>query len=78
MNEEDKKRRERLRDGLIEAVEFYLYTTNDGHRLCESQLEHLKEVRDRLYFLGEIGSKWATLANEIVNEQIQIQANERY
>lgn len=70
---DERKRRKILRDGLIEVVEYFSHITSQGQKLCERQIEQLKETRDRLYTFGEIGINWAQLANEIINEQLQTQ-----
>lgn len=57
----------KLREGLINQVEFYSCMEYHGHKLSHEQKEQLTEVRDRLNCFGELGVLWAGLATEILS-----------
>lgn len=57
----------KIRESLINVVEFYSHREYNGLKLSKDQRQQLTEVRDRLNCFGEIGVLWAGLATEILS-----------
>ena len=57
----------KIRESLINVVEFYSHREYNGLKLSSEQRQQLTEVRDRLNCFGEIGLLWAGLATEILS-----------
>ena len=57
----------KIRESLINVVEFYSHREYNGLKLSSEQRQQLTEVRDRLNCFGEIGVLWAGLATEILS-----------
>lgn len=57
----------KIRESLINVVEYYSNREYNGKKLSKEQRKQLTEARDRLNCFGEIGLLWAGLATEILS-----------
>lgn len=57
----------KIRESLIEVVEFYSWREYNGKTLSTEQRKQLTDVKNRLLCFGEMGVLWASLANEILS-----------
>lgn len=57
----------KIRESLINIVEYYSCREYNGKKLSDEQREQLTEVKNRLLCFGELGVLWASLANEILS-----------
>ena len=66
----DLKLKESRFNGLTDTIDYYFWQTNEGFGLSPEQREQLEETRNAVSCFGEIGTKWAELADEILGRKI--------
>ena len=57
----------KIRESLIEVVEFYAHREYNGLKLSKEQREQLTETKNRLLCFGKFGILWAGIADEILS-----------
>ena len=55
-------------DGLVEKIEYYSYMFDKNGTLSKEQISDLLKVRDTIMVFGTYGAKWASFADEILQD----------
>lgn len=55
-------------DGLVEKIEYYSYMFDKNGTLSKEQITDLLNVRDTIMVFGTYGAKWASFADEILQD----------
>lgn len=69
--------------GLTDAIDYYLNLyflrfLPFGKILSDTQVTHLQELRDTVCTFGEIGLKWAKIANKLMMNNNYFDENCKY
>ena len=64
----DEEIRQSRFDSLVEKIEYYSYMFDKNGTLSKEQISDLLKVRDTIMVFGAYGAKWASFADEILQD----------
>lgn len=64
----DEEIRKNRFDALVEKIEYYSYMFDKNGTLSKEQISDLLKVRDTIMVFGTYGAKWASFADEILQD----------